>query len=146
MYQANQMMHWQSTGLIEGVTEPVPANARWNDESVDLNHRARSYLDINCGHCHNPAGAADTSGLLLDYQNHSKTAMGYCKPPIAAGKGSGGRLYSIVPGHPEQSILSFRLNTNNPAMMMPELGRSLIHNEGVELISSWIATLEGQCI
>jgi len=55
-------------------------------------------------------------------------------------------MYSIVPGHPKASILSFRLETNNPAMMMPELGRSLVHNEGVELVSSWIAELEGECI
>ena len=146
LYQANQLTHWQSKGILKGVTEPAPANALWNDEGASLNHRARSYLDINCGHCHNSAGAADTSGLLLDYADHPKLAMGYCKPPIAAGRGSGGRLYSIVPGHPEASILSFRLETNNPAMMMPELGRSLVHNEGVELVSSWIAELEGECI
>ena len=72
--------------------------------------------------------------------------MGYCKPPIAAGKGTGGRLYSIVPGHPEASILSFRLDTSDPSMMMPELGRSLVHAEGVALVSSWIAQLEGECI
>ena len=42
--------------------------------------------------------------------------------------------------------MSFRLETNNPAMMMPELGRSLVHNEGVELVSSWIAELEGESI
>jgi uncharacterized repeat protein (TIGR03806 family) len=146
LYQANQLTHWQNMGILKGVTDPAPANALWNHEDAGINHKARSYLDINCGHCHNSAGAADTSGLLLDYADHPKLAMGYCKPPIAAGRGSGGRLYSIVPGHPEASILSFRLETNNPAMMMPELGRSLVHSEGVELISSWITTLEGECI
>ena len=146
LYQENQLTHWQSKGILKGVVNPPAGNALWNDPDANLNHRARSYLDINCGHCHNPAGAADTSGLLLDYADHPKLAMGYCKPPIAAGRGSGGRLYSIVPGHPEASILSFRLETNNPAMMMPELGRSLVHNEGVELVSSWIADLEGECI
>ncbi len=146
LYQANQLTHWQSKGMLQGVTRPVEANALWNDESASIKHRARSYLDINCGHCHNAEGAADTSGLLLDYEDHPKSAMGYCKPPVAAGSGTGGRLYSIVPGHPAQSILSFRLDTDNPAMMMPELGRSLIHKEGVELVSAWIAELEGECI
>jgi len=146
LYQANQLTHWQDKGLLAGVVEPAPANALWDDNNASLNHKARSYLDINCGHCHNSAGAADTSGLLLDYADHPKIAMGYCKPPIAAGKGTGGRLYSIVPGHPEASILSFRLDTSDPSMMMPELGRSLVHAEGVALVSSWIAQLEGECI
>ena len=146
LYQANQLAHWQSEGMLQGVSEPVPSNALWADQAASLSHRARSYLDINCGHCHNAAGAADTSGLLLDYEDHPKSAMGYCKPPVAAGSGTGGRLYSIVPGHPELSILSFRLDTDSPAMMMPELGRSLIHKEGVELVSAWIAELEGECI
>ena len=73
-------------------------------------------------------------------------ALGQCKPPIAAGRGSGGHLYSIVPGHADESILRFRLATNDPGMMMPELGRSLVHKEGLALINGWINSLEGQCL
>jgi uncharacterized repeat protein (TIGR03806 family) len=111
----------------------------------DLDHKARTYLDINCGHCHNAHGAADTSGLLLDYHTRDHRQMGVCKPPIAAGRGSGGFLYSIVPGKPEASILTFRMTTNDPGAMMPELGRALVHAAGVDLITEWIASLEGEC-
>lgn len=45
-------------------------NAVRADTTQTLEHQARSYLDINCGHCHNANGAADTSGLLLDYKIH----------------------------------------------------------------------------
>jgi hypothetical protein len=121
-------------------------NAVWGDTEQTLEHRARSYLDINCGHCHNAQGAADTSGLLLDYEDHPASALGLCKPPIAAGRGSGGHLYSIVPGEAEHSILSFRLATNDPGMMMPELGRSLVHQEGLEIINQWIDSMDGQCL
>jgi uncharacterized repeat protein (TIGR03806 family) len=111
---------------------------------------ARLYLDINCGHCHNPEGAADTSGLMLDLAatapDADPWAMGVCKPPIAAGGGSGGNLYSIVPGQPDQSILSFRMHTTDPASRMPEIGRSLVHREGVALVDAWLADLEGTCI
>ena len=121
-------------------------NAVRGDTTQTLEHQARSYLDINCGHCHNANGAADTSGLLLDYKIHLANAMSVCNPHIAAGRGSGGHSYSIVPRQPEDSILSFRLATKAPGMMMPELGRSLTHKEGLTLINRWIGSLEGQCL
>lgn len=146
VYNRNQLEHWTERGWLTNVVSKPQPNAVWGDTTQTLEHQARSYLDINCGHCHNANGAADTSGLLLDYKSHPANAMGVCKPPIAAGRGSGGHLYSIVPGQAEDSILSFRLATNDPGMMMPELGRSLVHQEGLTLINRWIGSLEGQCL
>ena len=68
------------------------------------------------------------------------------KPPIAAGQGTGGRAYSIVPGDPQDSIIVFRMETNDPGARMPELGRSLHHTQGIDLVSDWIAGLGGECI
>jgi uncharacterized repeat protein (TIGR03806 family) len=143
---ANQLDLWAARGWLDQRGDQHRPNAQWNDDGASLAHRARSYLDINCGHCHNQVGAADTSGLLLDYKDHPMEAMGQCKPPIAAGRGSGGLLYSIVPGEAEASILSFRLVTNDPGMLMPELGRSMTHTEGVDLINRWIDGLTGRCL
>lgn len=144
----NQLVAWQQRGLLLDLPalDTLSANATWRDGEQDLAHRARSYLDINCGHCHNPSGAADTSGLMLDYQPHAHGALGICKPPIAAGRGSGGLLYDIVPGQPDASILTFRMSTSDPATMMPEVGRAIVHTEGLELISAWIAGLNGKCV
>ena len=72
-------------------------------------------------------------------------ALGLCKPPIAAGQGSGGRRFSIVPGEPEASILLHRLASTAPGERMPELGRALSHKEGVELVREWIDTMPGAC-
>jgi len=33
----------------------------------------------------------------------------------------------------------------DPAIAMPELGRSAVHAEGVEIISNWISTMNGEC-
>jgi hypothetical protein len=33
----------------------------------------------------------------------------------------------------------------DPGAMMPELGRSLVHDEGVALIADWISEMEGSC-
>ena len=69
-------------------------------------------------------------------------ALGIYKATVSAGAGTGGHTYSIVPGHPEESIMVYRMNSTNPGAMMPELGRSLIHQEGVALISEWIKEME----
>ena len=60
------------------------------------------------------------------------------KPPIAAGRGAGNYKYTIVPGHPDESIMVYRINSTDPGIMMPELGRKLIHKEGLDLIRQWI--------
>lgn len=117
----------------------------WRDTGAPLAARAAAYLDMNCGHCHNPEGPADTSGLLLDGFDRSPRQMGLCKPPVAAGGGAGTARFGIVPGQPDDSILVYRMESVAPDEMMPELGRSLVHAEGVALVREWIASLPGRC-
>ncbi|MCZ6616558.1 MAG: hypothetical protein O7E57_00390, partial [Gammaproteobacteria bacterium] len=144
----NQLSIWQKTNLLMGLPEwdEVPSNARQEDITVSVDRRARAYLDINCGHCHNPRGGADTSGLMLDAHTTSVRQLGYCKAPVAAGRGSGGRLYSIVPGEPDASILIYRMEISDPGSRMPELGRTLIHREGVSLLRRWVSEIPGRCL
>ena len=61
---------------------------------------------------------------------------------MATGRGSGGLDYSIVPGHPNESILLYRLISDAPDIMMPESGRSVMHKEGVDVIYHWIKELQ----
>jgi hypothetical protein len=68
-----------------------------------------------------------------------------CKAPVAAGAGSGGRQYNIVPGAPDESILVFRLESVEPDIRMPELLRQLVHDESLLLMREWIESLEGNC-
>lgn len=120
-------------------------NVDWQDDAFSLDDRARSYLDINCGHCHNPAGAGDTSGLFLHRGEMNPLRIGVCKPPVAAGQGTGGRAVGIRPGAARDSILSYRMASLDPGAMMPELGRSTVHLEGVNLIDAWINQMSGEC-
>ena len=41
----------------------------------------------------------------------------------------------------DQSILIYRIYNTEPGIMMPEIGRSINHNEGVDLISEYIKNL-----
>jgi hypothetical protein len=64
---------------------------------------------------------------------------------VAAGKGTGDRLFDIVPGQPEASIMPFRVGSTEGGVMMPELGRSTVHAEGLALLNEWIRQLDGRC-
>lgn len=141
----NQLARWNKLGILSGLPrdmKAIPSNALWQNDKEPLEKRARSYLDINCGNCHNPKGPANTSGFFLDIRETNPTALGIYKTPVAAGQGSGGFKYDILPGKPEQSILVYRMKTNDPGKAMPELGREQLHKEGIELISEWIRQMK----
>ncbi|MBK6738477.1 MAG: hypothetical protein IPG64_11415 [Haliea sp.] len=113
---ANQLDHWTAVNILSGApddTAAIPSIPLWEDTSANLNDRARGYLDVNCAHCHSPGGAGDTSGLFLDYFRPFGPSVGACKPPVAAGGGSGGLLYDIVPGNSTESILVYRMAPTN---------------------------------
>jgi len=137
---ANQLVRWHQEGWIKNDFE-FKTMADWNDALASVNDRARSYLDINCGHCHIDGGSADTTGLYLDFGENRKVHLGYYKKPIATGRASNNLKYSIVPGKPEESILLYRMKSLDPGIMMPESGRALEHKEAIELVNDWIKSL-----
>jgi uncharacterized repeat protein (TIGR03806 family) len=143
----NQLAHWASIGYLAGApaASQVPKNADWRDANQPVESRARAYLDINCGHCHNPKGPANTTALDLTIFATGDRYLGVCKPPVAAGRGTGDHFFDVVPGKPDDSILPFRMQSSEPGVMMPEQGRTTTHTEGVALIKQWIGEMPGIC-
>lgn len=147
--EKNQLLKLKEVGYLSGLPDlkEISSLADFNSkENENLSELARGYLDVNCAHCHNPNGPANTSGLMLNYAETNRAKLGFCKAPVASGKGSGNLRFDIVPGKPNESILYHRMNSNTPDTMMPELGRSIIHKEGIELIRKWIESEKGNCI
>ncbi len=145
----NPLAQWEEMGIYSeskqvgnAKQQTLLAHVDYSDATKPLNDRARSYLDINCGHCHNPNGPAKNSGLDLSLYSPNAFSLGVYKSPIAAGKGSGGHQFDIVPGAPEKSILAYRMHSTDPGIQMPELGRSTTHKEGIALIEEWIQKME----
>lgn len=128
---------WTRLGLLDGATTASTA-------ALTLDQRARAYLDINCAHCHNPRGPANTSGLDLRATQTDAARWGVRKRPIAAGRASADLEFAIDPGKPDRSILLHRVESDDPGVMMPELGRTLVHAEGVELVRAWIAQMDAE--
>jgi len=141
---ANQLHRWRDEGILEGLPEltAIAAVPDWRDESVDLDGRARAWLDANCAHCHRRDGPASNSGLYLTWEEPYGPSLGINKRPVAAGRGSGGRLFDIKPGDPDGSILNYRVESVEPGVMMPELGRTLADNEASELLRAWVRGLK----
>lgn len=131
-----------SNDMLKQTLGDYPPIPDYTDDAMPLNGRARAYLDINCAHCHNRQGSASNSGLFLTYEEKSPVHIGIGKRPVAAGRGSGGFQFAIAPGQPDQSILMHRLTSLDPGVAMPEVGRSLVHEEGAALLSEWISEMD----
>lgn len=140
----NQLQHWQKLGYLKSTDgiDKIASLVNYNDTHASLNDRARSYLDVNCGHCHNHDGPASTSGLYLNIEEKDPFHWGVFKSPVAAGIGAGSFKFDVNPGKGKESIATFRMNSVHPGIMMPEIGRVSIHTEGVALIEEWINSLK----
>jgi len=137
----NQIDKWVELGILEAspLFAELPKSINYDDpHSGSVKERARAWLDVNCANCHQLGGPAETSGLFLEFGQLNPRALGIMKPPIAAGRGAGNHKYTIVPGYPDKSIMVYRINSTDPGIMMPELGRKLVHQEGLDLIRQWI--------
>jgi len=139
----NQLEKWVKVGYLDSLPDKNKINGlkAISDASASLDIKARSYLDVNCGHCHSTYGPAASSGLRLNFEETDPYHWGVKKSPVAAGIGAGTFKYDINPGKGMESILTYRMNSTHPGIMMPEIGRVSVHKEGVKLISDWIDSL-----
>lgn len=129
-----------SMGLAPAGADTMPL---WEERgSADVTLAARAYLDVNCAHCHRPGAAASNSGLDLRWEQDDPVKLGVLKRPVAAGRGSGGLEFDILPGHPEKSIITYRMGSKEAGVAMPELGKSTVHPEGLALVERWIREME----
>ena len=138
----NQLEHWVKAGFLQVpdgfLLNNAPVLTDYRNPAAPVEAAARAYLDANCAHCHNEHGPGFTSGMFLNIDENRPERLGIGKPPVAAGRGSGKAKYGIVPGKPDQSILYYRMESTDPGVRMPELGRSTTHKEGLALIKTWI--------
>jgi uncharacterized repeat protein (TIGR03806 family) len=142
---ANQLDHWTSIGALTGAppSGSAPRTPVWNDPGDGtLEQRAKGYIDINCHHCHNPDGRANFMELNFLHSQALDETYGICK---LANDNPGGLTHVIVPGEPENSIVAYRMRSILDDERMPEIERSVRHDEGVALVESWIASLSGAC-
>lgn len=152
----NQIRTLRHIGLLEGLPgEPDPEDppetktpSRWpaelpkltspQDDHADLSARARSYLHVNCGHCHRlNAGGAARFFVQHDLSLKDLKAIGV--RPIQGTFGIHDAQI-LAPGDPYRSILYYRMAKIGPGHM-PHLGAKLVDPHGLQLIHDWIRQL-----
>jgi len=142
---SNQLLRWQDAGYLSGhVPGSISTVVAWDDVSVSLRDRVRAYMDMNCAHCHTDGGHCDYRALRLAWhESDDDTNLGICVEPEEALEPQ--HVHLISPGNTTKSVMHFRLNTNEENFRMPLLGRTVVHDEAIELIADYINSLSINC-
>ncbi len=152
MHAPNQLAHLTTGGYAHRVgaddkelppfdaesvkKEPALANFI-SDGSLDA--RARSYLHVNCAHCHRFGGGGGQVVLELDYAKPLKeTGILDVRPKQGDFGITDARI--VAPGDPYRSVLFYRMAKFGRGRM-PHLGSEFPHTRGLDLMAEWIASL-----
>ncbi len=109
------------------------------DESAGLNERARSYMHVNCAHCHQfNAGGVATLALAKSV-DLDKTGLIDARP--AQGTFGLTDARNVTPGDPFASVLLYRIAKTGGGRM-PRMGSELVDTAAVQLFHNWIAELQ----
>lgn len=140
---ANQLAALRDHGWLTGGPDEPETAARYADPydgSADLEDRAKSYLHVNCAHCHQPH-AGGTATIDLSYGVLLADAQMIDVRPAQGAFGiSDARI--IAPGDPNGSVLHYRMLKSGGGRM-PRLGSDEVDEAGVQLIREWIAAMPG---
>ena len=120
----NQLQHFINIGILEGISNisDITVLADWEDEvNFDIFERGRSYIDINCAHCHQPGGLVPT-GFLLDFRLEAE--------------------FSETGIYERRGQIEDRIQSNTPDYLMPLIGRSIVDEEGVAMLIEYLEAIE----
>lgn len=141
----NQIDYWVNNELISNdFNRNFEKLVDWKNTAHPIKDRLRSYLEINCGHCHAESKHCDYRPIRLGFnETESETNIGVCVTPQDNIDSS---LTSIItPSNIQRSVMHYRMNTTNESYRMPLLGRTVVDKQAVQLLEDYIQTLTTPC-
>jgi hypothetical protein len=139
---ANQLRTFEHLGLfakpLPAPPEKLPHLFNYEDEKLDINKRARSYLHANCSHCHMKWGGGNAEFQLLATLPLKDTGTVGTKP--AHGDFALRDPRVIAPGEPERSMVLHRMKLSGLGRM-PHVASSVMDERAVPMIHDWIKQL-----
>ncbi|RYJ45794.1 hypothetical protein [Flavobacterium beibuense] len=141
----NQLAKWVEAGYLQNnLPDNIITTIDWQDETQPLELRVRSYLDINCAHCHREGSHCDYRPIRLAFNETTNPAnLGICVEPEEFINNS--LTHIITKGNSERSEMYYRLNSVAENERMPLLGRTIRHQEALDLFKEWINSMEEPC-
>jgi uncharacterized repeat protein (TIGR03806 family) len=137
----NQLDFFIENGILDEYDYSATQIPDYSDSTLDPIIRGRAYLDANCAFCHRQGGTANANGLYINWDfDGAEIHTGVYKIPTNYNAPQ--LQYDIVPGNPDESILFYRMTQTEAPDVMPQLGRSVNHNVGIEIIREYIYNLE----
>jgi uncharacterized repeat protein (TIGR03806 family) len=135
----NQIERFERLGLfarpLAASLAKLPRLADPYDASADLDRRARSYLHVNCSHCHQfNAGGAATIWLSDDLPLDKMQVIGV-RPAQGAFGIADARV--IQPGDADGSVLLYRVAKLGGGRM-PRVGSNRVDERAVAMLGEWI--------
>ena len=131
-------------GYLDSYPSSIVSTVDYRDTTQPLDLRLRSYLDINCAHCHQDQARCFYRPIRLPFsQTNVDSNIGTC---LVADEVISPTLQKIIsPGNYSKSIMHYRLSSNDESERMPLLGRTIVHDEGVALLEEYISSLTQTC-
>ncbi|PUV24791.1 hypothetical protein [Sphingobacterium athyrii] len=114
-----QLEYLKARGIIDIPPLRLGSLPSYDDLNQSTAHRARAYLEVNCAHCHNPMGTAYMTMLDLRFEAPINETGIWLKQAKIIGR---------------MSVLG--------EMHMPQKGTTLLHEEGITLIKSYLQSLK----
>ncbi|MDP6556228.1 MAG: PQQ-dependent sugar dehydrogenase [Pirellulaceae bacterium] len=139
--RANQLDTFAHIGVLDATSRELGKAGRLTDPydvSGDLDDRARSYLHVNCAHCHQfNAGGVATIVLSHDVSLDEAQLLD-ARPSQGTFGITDARI--IAPADPFGSVLLYRVSKLGGGRM-PRLGSHAVDDRGVRLLHDWIKQL-----
>jgi uncharacterized repeat protein (TIGR03806 family) len=129
-------------GLVENAPakspEKFPRAPNPYETQAPINERARSYLHVNCAHCHRKFGVGGRAAFqLMSSLPLEQTGLVNGQPLVAL---LGPDAKIVAPRNPEKSELFHRMRLKDGGRM-PLIGTEIRDDAGLALIREWIEKL-----
>jgi uncharacterized repeat protein (TIGR03806 family) len=139
----NQLRTLEHVGVFASALPTPPKDAArlvdLDDQSQDLETRARAYLQVNCSVCHVSAGGGNSKMELLSTTPREKMNLVGARPQHDTFGIVDAML--VAPGDPQRSVLVHRLDRRGRGQM-PPLVTNRADPRAVKLMRDWIAGLK----
>lgn len=142
---AQQLATLVAIGMVENPPadpEGQPALPSRDDTVVSTEELARTWLEVNCSSCHRPDSENQGRSAFDARRDTPLDETGLCDAESRFSTLGIENARLIAPGAPERSLVLERMNRTD-TNRMPPAGTLVTDPLGVDLVTDWIASLQG---